>query len=121
MINRRLVLGMIAAATTIDASRVAFAKEKQHLNGRDQASVGIDAVASRLWFRPRFGAQPGIVHLDRAWRDIDGRRRARAFLGAGVLSDPTGRHAVLWQRANHAIRAPTFLRHSSRNRPCPEE
>src|SRR5947209_19452359 len=35
MINRRLVLGMIAAATTIDASRVAFAKEKQHLNGRD--------------------------------------------------------------------------------------
>jgi hypothetical protein len=35
MIDRRLVLGMIAAATTIDASRIAFAKEKQHLNGKD--------------------------------------------------------------------------------------
>jgi hypothetical protein len=35
MINRRLVLGMIAAATTIDASRVAFAKAKHHLNGKD--------------------------------------------------------------------------------------
>src|SRR3981189_2312026 len=35
MINRRLVLGMIAAATTIDASRIAFAKEKHHLNGKD--------------------------------------------------------------------------------------
>jgi hypothetical protein len=35
MINRRLVLGMIAAATTIDTSRVAFAKEKHHLNGKD--------------------------------------------------------------------------------------
>src|SRR5260370_381254 len=34
MINRRLVLGMIAAATTIDASRIAFAKEKHHLNGK---------------------------------------------------------------------------------------
>jgi hypothetical protein len=35
MINRRLVLGMIATATTIDASRIAFAKEKHHLNGKD--------------------------------------------------------------------------------------
>src|SRR5882672_4644744 len=35
MINRRLVLGMIAAATTIDVSRIAFAKEKHHLNGKD--------------------------------------------------------------------------------------
>src|SRR5499427_6699494 len=35
MINRRLVLGMIAAATTLDASRTAFAKEKHHLNGKD--------------------------------------------------------------------------------------
>jgi len=35
MINRRLVLGMIAAATTIDTSRIAFAKEKHHLNGKD--------------------------------------------------------------------------------------
>ena len=35
MINRRLVLGMIAAATTLVASRTAFAKEKQHLNGKD--------------------------------------------------------------------------------------
>ncbi|SHH07193.1 hypothetical protein SAMN05444169_5586 [Bradyrhizobium erythrophlei] len=35
MINRRLVLGMIAAATMIDASRIAFAKEKHHLNGKD--------------------------------------------------------------------------------------
>jgi len=35
MINRRLVLGMIAAAATIDASRIAFAKEKHHLNGKD--------------------------------------------------------------------------------------
>src|SRR5713226_9775461 len=35
MINRRLVLGMIAAATTIDASRIASAKEKRHLNGKD--------------------------------------------------------------------------------------
>jgi hypothetical protein len=35
MINRRLVLGVIAAATTIDASRIAFAKEKRHLNGKD--------------------------------------------------------------------------------------
>ncbi|QDW41289.1 hypothetical protein FFI89_031710 [Bradyrhizobium sp. KBS0727] len=35
MINRRLALGMIAAITTIDASRVAFAKEKHHLNGKD--------------------------------------------------------------------------------------
>ena len=35
MINRRLVLGMIAAATTVDASRIAFAKEKHHLNGKD--------------------------------------------------------------------------------------
>jgi hypothetical protein len=32
MVNRRLVLGMIAAATTIDASRIAFAKEKLHLS-----------------------------------------------------------------------------------------
>ena len=35
MIDRRLVLGMIAAATTIDVSRIAFAKEKHHLNGKD--------------------------------------------------------------------------------------
>src|SRR5258706_4268963 len=35
MIDRRLVLGMIAVATTIDASRIAFAKEKHHLNGKD--------------------------------------------------------------------------------------
>ncbi len=35
MINRRLVLGMIAAATAIDASRIALAKEKHHLNGKD--------------------------------------------------------------------------------------
>src|SRR5258708_5672099 len=35
MINRRLVLGMIAATTTIDASRFAFPKEKHHLNGKD--------------------------------------------------------------------------------------
>ena len=35
MIDRRLVLGMIAAATTIDASRIAFAKEKHHHNGKD--------------------------------------------------------------------------------------
>jgi hypothetical protein len=34
MIDRRLVLGMIAAATMIDASRIAFAKEKHHLNGK---------------------------------------------------------------------------------------
>jgi hypothetical protein len=35
MINRRLVLGMIAAATTIDVSRIASAKEKHHHNGKD--------------------------------------------------------------------------------------
>jgi len=35
MINRRLALGLIAAVTTIDASRIAFAKEKHHLNGKD--------------------------------------------------------------------------------------
>ena len=35
MINRRLVLGIMAAAATIDASRIAFAKEKHHLNGKD--------------------------------------------------------------------------------------
>src|SRR5262245_1389846 len=35
MINRRIVLGMIAAAATLDASRTAFAKEKHHLNGKD--------------------------------------------------------------------------------------
>ncbi len=35
MINRRLALGLIATATTIDASRIAFAKEKHHLNGKD--------------------------------------------------------------------------------------
>ncbi|AOO82276.1 hypothetical protein [Bosea vaviloviae] len=34
MINRRLALGLIATATTIGASRIAFAKEKQHLNGK---------------------------------------------------------------------------------------
>src|SRR5260370_7581944 len=38
MINRRLALGMIAAVTTIDASRIAFAKEKHHLNGKDLLS-----------------------------------------------------------------------------------
>jgi len=41
MINRRVVLGMIAAATTIDASRIAFAKEKHHLNGKDLLGEGI--------------------------------------------------------------------------------
>src|SRR5258705_7422516 len=35
MINRRLALGLIATATTIDPSRIAFAKEKHHLNGKD--------------------------------------------------------------------------------------
>lgn len=35
MISRRLVLGVIAAATTLGASRIAFAKEKHHLNGKD--------------------------------------------------------------------------------------
>ena len=35
MINRRLALGLIAVSTTIGASRVAFAKEKHHLNGKD--------------------------------------------------------------------------------------
>jgi hypothetical protein len=35
MINRRLALGVIAAVTTLDASRFAFAKEKHHLNGKD--------------------------------------------------------------------------------------
>ena len=35
MINRRLALGLIAVATAIDASRIAFAKEKHHLNGKD--------------------------------------------------------------------------------------
>ena len=35
MINRRLALGLIATATTIGASRIAFAKEKHHLNGKD--------------------------------------------------------------------------------------
>ena len=35
MIDRRLVLGLIAAATTIEASRIALAKEKHHLNGKD--------------------------------------------------------------------------------------
>src|SRR5437899_6538818 len=35
MIDRRLVLGVIAAATTFDASRITFAKEKHHLNGKD--------------------------------------------------------------------------------------
>src|SRR5260370_28135754 len=35
MINRRIVLGLMATATTIGASRFAFAKEKHHLNGKD--------------------------------------------------------------------------------------
>ena len=35
MINRRLALGLIATATTIGTSRIAFAKEKHHLNGKD--------------------------------------------------------------------------------------
>jgi hypothetical protein len=35
MINRRLALGVIALAGTIDATRIAFAKEKHHLNGKD--------------------------------------------------------------------------------------
>lgn len=35
MISRRFALGVLAAATTIDASRIAFAKEKHHLNGKD--------------------------------------------------------------------------------------
>ncbi|MFB9262566.1 hypothetical protein ACFFWD_05170 [Bradyrhizobium erythrophlei] len=35
MISRRLVLGAIAGASTIGASRIAFAKEKHQLNGKD--------------------------------------------------------------------------------------
>src|SRR5579859_5267688 len=35
MIDRRLVLGMMVAASTISTSRVALAKEKHHLNGKD--------------------------------------------------------------------------------------
>ena len=35
MINRRIALGLMATATTIGASRFAFAKEKHHLNGKD--------------------------------------------------------------------------------------
>lgn len=35
MISRRHVLGIIAATATIDASRIALAKEKHHLNGND--------------------------------------------------------------------------------------
>ncbi|WP_342722381.1 hypothetical protein AAFG07_24255 [Bradyrhizobium sp. B097] len=35
MISRRHVLGVIAAATTAGASRIAFAKEKHQLNGKD--------------------------------------------------------------------------------------
>src|SRR6266478_5354204 len=34
-VRTRCRQGMIAAATTIDASRIAFAKEKHHLNGKD--------------------------------------------------------------------------------------
>src|SRR5258708_34255722 len=40
MINRRVVLGMIAAATTIDAPRMAFAKEKHPLTGKDLLGEG---------------------------------------------------------------------------------
>ena len=42
MINRRFVLGMIAAAIPIDASRTAFAKEKHHLNGKDLLICSLD-------------------------------------------------------------------------------
>ena len=35
MIDRRLVLGTMAAAFTIGASRIGLAKEKHHLNGKD--------------------------------------------------------------------------------------
>ena len=35
MIDRRLVLGMMVAASTISTSRVALAKEKHHLNGKN--------------------------------------------------------------------------------------
>jgi hypothetical protein len=35
MIDRRLVLEMMVAASTISASRIALAKEKHHLNGKD--------------------------------------------------------------------------------------
>ena len=35
MIDRRLVLGMMVAASTISASRVALTKEKHQLNGKD--------------------------------------------------------------------------------------
>lgn len=52
MINRRLALGMIAAITTIDASRVAFAKEKHHLNGKDLLGDRIKRMASTRSIRP---------------------------------------------------------------------
>ena len=38
MINRRTALGLVASASAVGASRVAFAKEKHHLNG--QALLG---------------------------------------------------------------------------------
>jgi hypothetical protein len=46
MINRRLVLGLIAAAATIDASRIAFAKEKHHLNGNIELAKTSKRMAS---------------------------------------------------------------------------
>jgi hypothetical protein len=35
MINRRLLLASVAAATAVDASHIVSAKEKHHLNGKD--------------------------------------------------------------------------------------
>ena len=34
MIDRRIALGIIAAASTIGASGIALAKQKQHFNGK---------------------------------------------------------------------------------------
>jgi hypothetical protein len=38
---------MIAAATTLDASRTAFAKEKHHLNGKDLLGENIKKNGKR--------------------------------------------------------------------------
>jgi len=51
MINRRLVLGRIAAATTIDASRIAFAKEKHHLTEKTFLAKESKRMASRRSIR----------------------------------------------------------------------
>src|ERR1700738_2298584 len=97
MINRRIALGLMATATTIGASRFAFAEEKHHLNGKATSVTAAGMQVKKVRSRQKLAeTTPGITLASMQFAQAD-----VYYYGYWVYDDLTDTY--IWFPADYVI------------------